>query len=311
MKSIFRGLAFGAALVTAISTRGITQSEYRNMEGGRPVRVSDASPTELHGLDLDLTTVRVDKLSFGRYRLQVEPRLSYGIRPRADISIRTLGFYREPSAIPRGTIAGIGIGGEYQVKMETLRSPALALAGEVWAPTGPNASVPSYSLKGLATRSFTFGRVHLNASYGTYSIKIPVPPPGGTLIPPIVDGPCMMSPSDGGLSPRASCSTSFGVPLSLQQAAALKPGTNTGAHWLWGVAVDHSFPLRSLLLIGDVFSEGFEGLGRRNDWTAEVGARKQLTTRLVTDLSVGRHFEGVSLSWFATFGTTLSYAFGR
>ena len=280
------------------------------MEGGRPVRTSDASPTELHALDLDLTTVRVDKLSFGRYRLQVEPRLSYGIFPRTDISIRALGFYREPSAIPRGTVAGIGIGGEYQLKMETLRSPAIAFAGEVWAPTGPNAAVPAYSLKGLLTRSFTFGRVHLNAGYGTYSIKIPVIP-AGSLIPPIIDGPCMISPSGGELSPRMSCSGAQNISSASAAAAALKPGNNTGAHWIWGAAVDHAFPLHSLLVIADVFSEGFEGTGRRNDWTAEVGARKQLTTRLVTDLSVGRHFEGVSLSWFATFGTTLSYAFRR
>lgn len=301
----------GAMVALTGSVPAVAQSEYRNMEGGRPVRVSDASPTELHGLDLDLTTVRIDKLSFGRYRIQLEPRLSYGILPRTDISIRTLGFYREPSAIPRGTVAGVGVGAEYQLKMETQRSPAIALAAEVWAPTGPNASVPAYSLKGLATRSFTFGRVHLNGGYGTYSIKIPPAPAGGTLVPPIVDGPCMMSPSDGGLSPRAFCSASVEMTSSAAQAAELKPGTNTGAHWLWGAAIDHAFPLQSLLVIGDVFSEGFEGLGRRNDWTAEVGARKQLTTRLVTDLSVGRHFKGVSLSWFATFGTTLSYAFGR
>ena len=312
MTSTLRVLALGSFLAAIISAPVRAQSDYRNMEGGHPVRISDASPTELHSLDLDLTSVRVDKLSFGRYRLQVEPRVSYGIFPRMDIGIRALGFYREPSAIPRGTIAGIGIGAEYQLKMETMRSPSLALAGEVWTPTGPNASIPAYSLKALATRSFTFGRVHLNAGYGTFSIKIPPAPGGGVLIPPIVDGPCLMSPSESGLSPRTFCSAAIPTTSSsLATAAASKPGTNTDTHWLWGAAIDHAFPLSSLLIIADIFNEGFEGIGRRSDWIAEVGARKQMTTRLVTDFSIGRHFEGVSLSWFATFGTTLSYAFKR
>jgi hypothetical protein len=285
------------------------QSEYRNIEGGRPVRVSDASPTELHGLDLDLTTVRVDKLSFGRYRLQIEPRLSYGVFPRADISVRALGFYREPSAVPRGTVAGVGIGGEYQLKMESLHLPALAMAGEVWIPTGPSASVPAYSVKALMTRSFPVGRLHLNAAYGTYSIKIPAAPSGsGGLIPPVIDAPCSVSPSDGGLSLRMSCSAPTTLSSSSSQVAALKPGNNTGERWLLGAAVDHALPLQSILLVAGVFAERFEGLGRPTDWAAEGGVRKQISTRLVADLGVGRKFSGVGTSWFATFGTSFSLA---
>jgi hypothetical protein len=273
----------------------IAQSEYRNIESGRPVRISDASPAERHSLDLDLTTARVDRLSFGRYRLQVEPRVSYGIFPRADISLRTLAFYREPSAIPRGTVAGFGIGGEYLVKMESLRSPAIALAGEVWVPTGPNASRPAYSLKGLLTRSFTPGRIHLNASYGTFAIKIPGS--ASTLVPPVVDGPCMVSPSSEGLKPRLFCSV-----------AALRPGINTGVHWLAGIAADHTLPLKSIIIVGDVFAERYNGIGRPTDWTAEFGGRTQISPRFVADLSVGRHFHGVSTSTFVTFGTTVSLA---
>ena len=304
-------LAIASVVWCAVTASAAAQSEYRNIEGGRPVRISDATPTELHALDLDLTTVRVDRLSLGRYRLQVEPRISYGILPRTDISIRTLGFYREPSAIPRGTVAGIGVGGEYLVKMETLRSPAIGIAAEVWTPTGPNASRPAYSVKGLVTRSYPAGRIHLNASYGTYAIKIPAPPPGGiSLVPPVVDGPCMMSPASDGLSLRMFCNAPVNESAgSGAAAAALKPGTNTGVHWLAGIGADHALPLRSILLIADLFTERYEGINRPTDWTAEAGARKQLSTRLVADLGLGRHFKGVSTSWFATFGTTFSLAF--
>jgi hypothetical protein len=311
MINTFRASVCAVIFLFTLAVEAKSQSEYRNIEGGRPVRVSDASPTELHGLDLDLTTVRVDKLSFGRYRLQVEPRVSYGVFPRTDISIRALGFYREPSAIPRGTVAGVGVGGEYQLKLESLNLPALALAGEVWFPTGPAASVPAYSVKALATRSFPIGRLHLNAAYGTYSIKIPAPPPGGsTLIPPIIDAPCTVSPSDGGLNLRASCS----APISLSSnaaSAALKPGNNTDKRWLLGAAVDHALPLQSVLLVAGVFAERFEGLGRPTDWTADGGIRKQLSTRLVADIGVGRKFSGLTPSWFATFGTSFSLAFRK
>lgn len=297
-----------AAVAFLTSANADAQSEYRNLEGGRPVRVSDASPTERHALDLDLTTVRVDRLSFGRYRLQVEPRVSYGILPRMDISLRTLAFYREPSATPRGTVAGVGIGGEYQVKMESLHSPAIGLAGEVWAPTGPNASRPAYSIKGLVTRNFHAGRVHLNGSYGTYAIRIPASPQG-TVLPPVVDGPCMVSPDGNGLEPRMFCMTvPIGMPVGTAKAVGLQPGTNTGVHWLAGIAADHTLPLKSILLVGDFFAERYEGMGRPTDLTAEVGGRTQIAPRLVADLGVGRHFHGVSQSWFVTFGTTISLA---
>jgi len=304
MTSRIRASAIAVLAGCVASASAGAQSEYRNIEGGRPVRVSDATPTERHALDLDLTTVRVDRLSFGRYRVQVEPRVSYGVLPRTDISVRALAFYREPSAAPRGTVAGIGIGGEYLLKMETMRSPAIGIAGEVWAPTGPNASRPAYSVKGLVTRSFPAGRIHLNASYGTYAIRIPAPPPGqGTLIPPVVDGPCMISPATDGLKPRLFCMAGTGISV-----AALQPGTNTGVHWLAGIAADHAFPLRSILIVADVFTERYEGIGRPTDWTAEVGGRAQLSPRLVADLGIGNHFRGVSRSWFVTFGTTINLA---
>ena len=301
-------LAVAALLGCLVSSPGYAQAEYRNIESGRPVRVSDATPTERHSLDLDLTTVRVDRLSLGRYRLQVEPRVSYGILPRMDISVRTLAFYREPSARPRGTVAGIGVGGEYLLKMESLRSPAIGIGGEAFLPTGPNASRTAYSIKGLVTRTFPVARVHLNASYGTFSVRIPPSPPDGggiVLLPPIIDGPCMVSPAGGRIVARSSCMPSAAGSATAAQAA-VRAGTNTGAHWLAGVGVDKALPLRSVLLIGDVFTERYEGIGRPTDWTAELGARAQLSPRLVADLAAGRHFRGPSPSWFATFGTTVS-----
>lgn len=305
--SFVRRLPASAIAIWITANSAAAQAEYRNLEPGRPTRVSDATPTERYALDLDLTTVRVDKLSLGRYRLQVEPRVSYGMLPRMDISLRAIAFYREPSAVPRSTVAGVGIGSEYLVKMESLRAPAIGFAGEMFLPTGPNASRAAYSVKALLSRAYSFGRVHLNGSYGTFSVKIPVPPPGAPpLIPPVIDAPCTISPLET-VSVRVSCLAPF-APSGGASSAVLKPGTNTNTRWLVALGADKAFALKSLLIVADVFVERFEGVGRPADWTGELGVRKQVTPSLVADLGLGRHFRGISPSWFATFGTTLSLA---
>ena len=299
-------MRFSAALVAAslFALPAGAQSEYRNLEAGRPVRISDATPTERGALDLDLTTFRFERLSLGRYRMQYEPRISYGMFPRTEISLRIPSFYRERSVSPRGGVAGVGVGGEYQLAMEGPSLPAIALAAEAFIPTGPNAIQTAVSIKGLVTRSFTFGRIHLNGSYGTFAVRKAVT--GGVVAPVIIDGPCTFQVPDPGLPLRATClGNSEGVMTS---AAASTIATK--ARWTAGVAVDKSFARRSILIVADVFTEKLEGIGREADWSAEGGARKQVNQFLVIDVGFGRRFSGISPSWFATLGTTLTLSAG-
>ena len=292
------------ALALAFPAESRAQGEYRNLEAGRPTRISDATPTERGSLDLDLTTFRLERLSLGRYRLQYEPRIAYGAFPRGEISIRVPSFYRERSVSPRGGIAGVGVGAEYQLLMEGLHLPAVALAGEAFIPTGPNAIQTAVSIKGLMTRSFSFARFHLNGSYGNFAVRSA--PTGGVLAPPVIDGPCVFQTPDGDLPIRAFCGAGGG---SLTQTAAASEIV-TKARWSAGGAVDKSFGVRSLILIADVFVEKLEGIGRAADWSAEGGARKQINQFLVIDGGIGRRFTGISPSWFATMGPTLTLAGG-
>lgn len=280
------------------------QSEYRNLEAGRPVRISDATPTERGALDLDLTTFRFERLSLGRYRMQYEPRIAYGIFPRTEISLRIPSFYRERSVSPRGGIAGVGVGAEYQLAMEGPTLPAIALAGEAFIPTGPNAIQTAVSIKGLVTRSFTFGRIHLNGSYGTFAVRKAVA--GGVVAPVVIDGPCNFQVPDPGLPLRASC---FGNSEGAVTSAAAS-SIDTKARWTAGAAIDKAFARRSILFVADVFTEKLEGIGRQADWSAEGGARKQVNQFLVFDFGFGRRFSGISPSWFATLGTTLTLSAG-
>ena len=299
-----RVVAVAAALI-ALSRPAAAQNEYRNLEAGRPVRVSDATPTERYALDLDLSTLRLERLSLGRYRLQYEPRIAYGILPRTEVSLRIPSFYRERSISPRGGIAGAGIGAEYQLAMEKLARPALAISGEAFIPTGPNALRTSYSVKGLLTKSFVPGRLHLNASYGTFAVRQAAT---GVLAPPVIDGPCDFVVPETGMSMKAFC----GVPNFSQSAAtAAGPPIVTKWRWLAGAGIDKSFALSSVLIAADVVAEKYQGIGRPTDWSGEAGIRKQFTQLLVLDLAAGRRFTGISPAWFATAGSTVTLPFNR
>jgi len=155
-------LVIAACLSGTVKAEG--QSSYRNLEAGRPVRVEDAVVTERYALDVDLFNLRYDELSDLRTRYLWEPEVAYGILPRTEIWLRLPVFYRERSSVPRGGLAGLGMGAMYQLNIESEFLPATAISTEFFKPAGPNALPMSYSFKALLTRSFSPGRIHLNAS---------------------------------------------------------------------------------------------------------------------------------------------------
>jgi hypothetical protein len=307
-----RLLAIGAAaagLVMTLSRPAEGQNDYRNLEAGRPLRVTDATPTERYSLDLDLTTFRLERLSLGRYRLQYEPRIAYGILPRTELSFRMPSFYRERSVSPRGGVAGLGIGSEYQLLMEREAIPAVALSAEMFVPAGPNARRTSYSMKGIVTKSLTQGRLHLNASYGTFAVRKAAA--GGVLAPPVIDGPCDFIVPETGLSLKAFCMAPDFSQQSASSAAAAEGAIVTKGRWLAGAGVDHSFALSSFLVAADIVVEKYEGIDRDAEWTAEAGVRKQFTQFLVLDFAAGRRYTGLSQAWFATAGSTITMSLKR
>jgi hypothetical protein len=310
-------LLFAAGATILLAEHADAQVEYRNLDGGRPVRVEDAAPTERHALDLDLTT-RIDWLSLGRERLLIEPRMAYGILPNTEFSLRVPVFFRERAQSPRAGISGVGIGGMRELRLESRRLPALAVAGEAFLPVGLNRVRPGYSAKALATRAFPVGRLHLNAGYGSFTVRQRpslvitgqcgqpgLPPCPIVPLGPPLDGPCAVSLGESVPTALFACNGSQGFPGATSKAAA--PGRVVRLkYWLVGLAGDKTLPLRSIVFVGDVFVEHFEGLQRLYDWTAELGLRRQFSPRLVLDATVGRHYYGNALSTFVKFGTSFS-----
>jgi hypothetical protein len=91
---------------------------------------------------------------------------------------------------------------------------------------------------------------------------------------------------------------------------APSPGESAGeaSRWLAGLAVDRALPLRSALLIADVFVEQPLDDGADPAWTVEAGARYQLDPYLALDAGIGRRLNGDDPGWFIAFGAARVFA---
>jgi hypothetical protein len=74
-----------------------------------------------------------------------------------------------------------------------------------------------------------------------------------------------------------------------------------------GVAADRTFPLRSLLVTGEVYAE--QPIQEAEDlrWNTGVGLRYQLSPRFNVDAGIGRRLTGDDQSWHATVGAAVAF----
>jgi len=301
-------------LLVFLAARAATaQTSYYNLDSGRPTRVEDALATPRGELEAQLVPFRIEAVGDGTQRVRFEPKLAYGVLPLTEIEVRVpIVIVRSPGVPPTTGIASAGISALHAFNVET-RWPALALAGEAVLPVGSlSASTASYSVKGLLTKTLPFARVQLNVGGGTWSLRAPSAAPitnGGTLcgnapgVPPclIPDVPCNLVPA-GATGPSFACMPSAATSVS---TAATSPAT-TGAHWTAALGIDHTWPLISTLVIADIVVDRFEGLYPLDDWTAELGVRRQVTPQMVFDFGIGRRFAGTTTATSVTVGLTYS-----
>jgi len=76
--------------------------------------------------------------------------------------------------------------------------------------------------------------------------------------------------------------------------------------WLAGIAVDKTFPFRSLLVTAETFAEQPINSGASVAWSAGGGLRYQLDPRWTLDAGIGRRFSGDNRAWYVTFGSAYS-----
>jgi len=104
-----------------------------------------------------------------------------------------------------------------------------------------------------------------------------------------------------------------GLRLHLNAAATIGPDDATASasdrsRWFAGAAVDHAWPLRSLLAVAELTAERPLGAGGAVAWSAGAGARFQAAPQFVLDAAVSRRFSGDEPAWMATLGITWSFA---
>ena len=156
-------LAFALALLAAPAA---AQTDYYNTDAGRPIWTEDASPLEHRALELQLAPLRLERARGGAYAWGIEPEVAVGILPRTQLEV---GFPLVHADLGDGArssgLAGIELAALHALNVET-SLPALAVAGELLLPAGRLAPDATYaSLKGIATKTYPWARVHANARY--------------------------------------------------------------------------------------------------------------------------------------------------
>ncbi len=257
--SIARALA---ALLLPVALWG--QTDFYNTDRGRPLAVEDAIVIERRAFELQAAPLRVERVARGVTHWGIAPELAWGLLPRTQIEL-SVPFALEDDlarAAPLLALAGVELEVLHQLNAETIGWPALAVGAGVHLRAGPLAPRRTVTtLRALATRTFAWGRTHLNASYA----------PGAAL-------------------------------------AAGDPSAGETVRWMGGVAIDHTFPLRSLLVGADVTAQ--ESL--RDDgvveWRTGVGVRQQVSPRLAVDGGIFRRLSAGAPGWGLTMGAAYAFA---
>ena len=265
-----RALAAAAAVIAATRATppAAAQTDYYNTDAGRPLTIEDAYPVERRAVELQLAPLRLERARGGVYHWGLEPELAVGLLPRTQLEV---GF---PLAFVEGVgrrtsgLAGVEISALHNLNVETT-IPALALVGDVLLPAGGLGPDRAYaSVKGIATKTFSFARFHVNGQY-TVGDRLPA--------------------------------DDAGVP-----GEEIGPGAAELSRWQAGMAVDRTFPLRSLLVTGELYARQPLRAGETVEWNGAGGARYQLSPRVAGDLGGGYRLNGPDRGWYATVGAAVA-----
>jgi hypothetical protein len=257
-----------AALVTLAARPAVAQTDFYNTDAGRPLTIEDAYPVERRAIELQLAPLRLERARGGVYHWGLEPEFAVGLLPRTQLEV---GF---PLAFVEGVghrtagLAGVELSALHNLNVETA-IPALALVGDVLLPAGGLGPDRAYaSVKGIATKTFSFARFHVNGQYTA----------GDRL------------PAEDAASPGEE----------------IGPGAAELSQWQAGMAVDRTFPLRSLLVTGELYARQPLRAGEEVEWNTAAGARYQLSPRVAGDLGAGYRLNGPDRGWYATVGAAVA-----
>ncbi len=244
------------------------QTDYYNTDAGRPLTIEDASPVERYAFELQLAPLKLERTRGGVYQWEVEPELAYGILPRTQIEIGAPFSYRDEGAGSRKSGLA-GIGLSLLHNLNVETSlPALALVGDILLPVGGLAPDEAV-FSAKAIATRTFRWARFHVN-GEYTFG-----EGDLADPDTIDGDA---------------------------------GHSDASRWLAGIAVDRTYPLRSMLIGAEVFVRKARGNDADEQWNAALGIRRQLSPAFNVDAGIGKQLTGDDRSWFVTFGLAHAFA---
>lgn len=157
----------GAAIITMTAAApAAAQTDYYNLDRGRPLRTEDAIAVERHALEWQMAPVRLSGARGAGSVLAAEPELAWGALPRTQVEVGIpLQRWQRGNRVVVGA-AGVDVSVLYALNAETMRVPGLAVATHVLIPAGPFGAERTYpTFTAIATRTLPLGRVHVNASW--------------------------------------------------------------------------------------------------------------------------------------------------
>lgn len=240
------------------------QTDYYNTDRGRPLAVEDASVIERHAFELQAAPLRVQRVARGVTHWGIAPELAWGLLPRTQLEL-SLPLAMEEDALSGSAttgLAGVELEALHQLNVESLTLPAFAVGAGVHLRAGPLAPRRAVAtVRALATRTLSWGRVHVNGAWS----------PGDAL-----EGD--------------------------------DPAASEANRWFAGVAIDHAFVFRSLLVGADVTARESLLDDGVTEWRAGAGIRRQLSPRLAIDAGIDRRISAGLPGWGITFGAAYAFA---
>lgn len=173
------GRAIGAACAVLLGIAAFpavtrAQTDYRNLDDGRPVRTEDAFVVDHHEFEV-LTPFTYDAGVGGARRYTFQPELEYGIWPSTQLSVKVPIGIIDSSGNDAG-VGGLQFSGIYNFNAEGPHLPAFSARADLFLPVGALAGDRTLvSLKAIATRTFGLARLHLNGAwtFGTSATEGP------------------------------------------------------------------------------------------------------------------------------------------
>lgn len=248
-------LIASSALVAAPAR---AQTDFYNTDRGRPLETEDALVVERRALELQLAPLTRTRVSRGVTAWTVAPELAWGLAPRTQLELALpVSTTETPASGTSSALAGVEVEMLHALNAETMSLPAFALGAGVHLPAGGAGPERATGvLRALATRTFAWGRMHLNGS-------------------------SRLGTSDDALDPQWFAglavdrtfvfrSLLVGAELVARDVAraAVAPGSDQRVAWQAGVGVRHQLNPR---LAGDLGVRRTLSAGE-SQWTVTAGA---------------------------------------